>query len=313
VIAAAFLLCATSARAVPPVVDSIFPAGGQRGATVAIAASGKLEVWPVKIWTDSPGLRFEAGEKSGTLTAHVAADAPLGPHLIRFYTADGASALRCFMVGDQSEVAEAEPNDESAKAQAVKELPVTINGQLERSGDVDCYAVQLQAGQCLVASVQGRRLGSAIDPMLHLVSEDGTQLAFVHDGLGLDPLLVYRAEKTGRFIVRVSAFAYPPAAEVKLAGGKDAVYQSHFAFRHNAWPKGDAAADWLEPAIRSHRSGCDGRPGGGRLSVHPRTWRRNTAADRSWRWYGGRRIKRSLTANSHPAGEREWGDCFAGR
>jgi hypothetical protein len=129
------------------------------------------------------------------------------------------------MVGDQTEIAEAEPNDELAKAQAVKELPVTINGQLEKSGDVDCYAVQLQAGQCLVASVQGRRLGSPIDPMLHLIGEDGTQLAFVHDGLGLDPLLVYRADKAGRYVVRVSAFAFPPAAEVKLAGGKDAVYR----------------------------------------------------------------------------------------
>jgi hypothetical protein len=223
--AVAFLLCAMSAGAAPPVLDSFFPPGAERGTTVEVSASGKFEKWPVKVWTDSAGLRFESLEKNGKLTAHVAADTPPGPHLVRVYTADGASALRCFVVGDQLEMPEAEPNDELAKGQVVKDLPVTINGQLAKNGDVDCYAVQLSAGQCLVASVQGRRIGSPIDPMLHLLAEDGTQVAFVHDGLGLDPLLVYRAQRSGRFTIRVSAFAFPPAAEVKFAGGKDAVYR----------------------------------------------------------------------------------------
>lgn len=223
--AVALVLGATSAGAAPPVLDSFFPPGAKRGTTVEVSASGKFDAWPVKVWTDAPELRFETLEKSGKLKVQVAADAPIGPHLVRVYTADGASALRCFVVGDQLEIPEAEPNDEPAKAQVVKELPVTINGQLDKNGEVDCYAVQLAAGQCLVASVQGRRIGSPIDPMLHLLAEDGTQVAFAHDGLGLDPLLVYRAEKGGRFTIRVSAFAFPPAAEVKLAGGKDAVYR----------------------------------------------------------------------------------------
>jgi len=38
-----------------------------------------------------------------------------------------------------------------------------------------------------IASVQGRRLGSSIDPMLHLLDPDGTQVAFTHDGLGRKP------------------------------------------------------------------------------------------------------------------------------
>jgi hypothetical protein len=129
------------------------------------------------------------------------------------------------MVGDQEEVAEAGPNDEPAKAQAIKKFPVTINGQLEKSGDVDCYAVELAAGQTLVASLQGRRIGSPIDPMLHLLDAHGTQVAFAHDGLGLDPLLVYRAEKEGKFTLNVSAFAFPPAADVRFTGNKDAVYR----------------------------------------------------------------------------------------
>jgi hypothetical protein len=129
------------------------------------------------------------------------------------------------MVGEGREASEVEPNDELAKAQAVGELPVTINGQLDKSGDVDGYAVTLREGQCLVASVQGRRLGSAIDPMLHLVDPAGNEVAYAQDGLGLDPLLVYRAPAAGTYVVRVSAFAFPPVADVRLAGGKDAVYR----------------------------------------------------------------------------------------
>ena len=225
-LAAAGMLCLSlSAAAVPPTLDSLFPAGGRRGSTVAITASGKLETWPVKVWTDSPGLKIEAGDKSPKLTAHIAPDTPAGPHLVRIYTTDGASALHCFMVGDQEELAEAEPNDEPVKAQPIEKFPVTLNGRLEKSGDVDCYAIKLIAGQTLVATLQGRRIGSPIDPMLHLLDEHGTQVAFAQDGLGLDPLLVYRALKAGKFTLNVSAFAFPPAADVRFTGNKDAVYR----------------------------------------------------------------------------------------
>jgi hypothetical protein len=215
----------TSTSALPPTLDSLSPAGAPRGATVAVTLSGKFETWPVHVWTDTPSLEVEIGKAPGAVTIKVAPDAPIGPHLLRICTADGASPLRCFMVGDQLEIAEAEPNNDPATAQKIEKLPVTINGQLEKSGDVDCYAIQLKSGQCLVASVQGRRIGSSIDPMLHLLDPDGVQVAYTQDGLGLDPLLVYHVEKSGKYTLRLSAFAFPPAAEVKLAGGKDAIYR----------------------------------------------------------------------------------------
>ena len=214
-----------AARAAAPVVEYLYPTGGQRGTTVTVTAGGKFEPWPVKAWTDSAELKFEAGEKSGTFNVHVGASASVGPHLVRLYNGEGASALRVFMVGEQKEVAETEPNDEVGKAQSVEGLPLTVNGQLEKSGDVDAYAVRLEAGQCLVASLQGRRLGAPMDPMLHLFDEGGNEIAFAHDGFGLDPLLVHRASAGGRFVVRVSGFAHPPAAEVRLTGAKTDVYR----------------------------------------------------------------------------------------
>ena len=213
------------ARAAAPVVEYLYPAGGQRGTTVAVTAGGKFEPWPVKVWTDSAELKFEAGEKSGTFNVQVGASVALGPHLVRLYNSEGASALRVFMVGEQKDLAETEPNDEVGKAQSVEGLPLTVNGQLEKAGDVDAFAVRLEAGQCIVASLQGRRLGAPMDPMLHLFDEGGNEIAFSHDGFGLDPLLVHRASAGGRFVVRVSGFAHPPAAEVRLTGAKTDVYR----------------------------------------------------------------------------------------
>jgi hypothetical protein len=102
---------------------------------------------------------------------------------------------------------------------------VTIDGRLEKGDDVDSYSVKLETGQCLVAAVQGRRLGSPIDPLLHLYDVAGNALTYAHDGLGLDPLLVYRAPCAGTYSVRVAAFANPPQANVRFTGSAASVYR----------------------------------------------------------------------------------------
>ena len=238
---AAALAWGHAAHAAAPVLDSLNPAGGRQGTTVSVTAGGKFDPWPVQGWADAPGITIEAGSEAGKLTVRIDKDAPPGPHLVRLYNADGASAVRVFVVGEQPEAAEAEPNDETAKAQAVADLPVTVNGLLEKRDDVDSFAVKLDAGQCLVASLQGRRLGAPMDPMLHLYDGDGNQLAFAHDGYGLDPLLAFRAERPGTYVVRVSGFAHPPAADVRLTGGKAHVYRLSLTtgpFARYAFPSG---------------------------------------------------------------------------
>jgi hypothetical protein len=208
-----------------PTVDYVYPAGGRQGAKVAVTAGGKLERWPLQFWADHPGIKAEFAAEKGKLSIQIDPAVAPGPHLVRLYDAQGPCAPRVFMVGTQPEVIEAEPNDEVAKAQAVDTLPAVMNGRLEKSGDVDSYAVKLEAGQCLCAAVQGRRIGAPMDPLLHLYDAAGNQIGFVHDGLGLDPLLVYRAEKSGSYVVRVAGFKHPPAADVKLTGEPGDVYR----------------------------------------------------------------------------------------
>ena len=219
------VLAINSTRAEVPTVDYLFPAGGKLGAKVQVTAGGKLDPWPIQVWTDCPELTFKAEETKGKLIVEIATNAPVGPHLVRFYNRDGASSVRCFIVGQAAEQLENEPNDDPKKAQPVDKTPVTINGRLEKSGDTDSFALNLKEGQWLVAGVDAYSIDSPMDPTLHLLDQQGTKLAFNHDGFKLDPLLSYHVEKTGTYILQLSAFAYPPKADVRLTGSESSVYR----------------------------------------------------------------------------------------
>lgn len=219
-----------SARAAPPVVDYLYPAGGRQGTTVALGvgpAKGEAAIdgWPaVKVWSDRPGLSFEPGKKVGTFAVTIAADAEPGPRLVRVTTADGASVPRVFVVGRHVEQAE----DEKAAdgPQVVARLPAVLNGRLAKPGESDAWAVDVaEPGQWLVADLACRRLGSPVDAALQLVDPDGTVVAFDHDTFGLDPLLAHRVARPGRYTIHVAGFAHPPAADVRFAGSRAAVYR----------------------------------------------------------------------------------------
>src|SRR4051794_39324713 len=100
---AGFLVAATvaaayAASAAEPALKQLYPLGGQRGTTVSVTATGSAEPWPPQVWTDTPGLAFRAEDEKGKLTAEIAADAALGPHLVRLFNAQGASSPRFFFV-----------------------------------------------------------------------------------------------------------------------------------------------------------------------------------------------------------------------
>jgi len=218
-----FAICSTHAAV--PVLDSLYPAGGQAGTTLTVTTSGKLDPWPVKVWTDTPGLIFTPEKAANTFTVKIAGDLAPGVHQVRFYNDDGASSVRAFLVGTVPEIAEKEPNDSFKQAQVIEKLPVIINGRLDKSGDVDSYAVKLEAGKWLVAAVDGYGLGSPIDPFLHLLDADGHRLAFANDTANFDPLLAWKVAKSGTYILQIAAFVHPPAADIRFAGSASSVYR----------------------------------------------------------------------------------------
>jgi hypothetical protein len=224
-----------------PTLDYLFPAGGQQGSAFTLTVGGKFEPWPVKLWIDYPGVVFTTETNSGRVSVQIAKDVPLGPHFVRLFNNDGPSTPRIFVVGRLSELAEQEPNDNHQRAQFVEKLPVTINGRLEKSGDVDSFAVKIEAGRWLVAQVDAFALGSPVDPFLHLLDADGHRVAFANDTTNFDPLLAWRAEKSGTCIVQVAGFAHSPLADVRFAGSAATVYRLTITdgpFAHHTFPAG---------------------------------------------------------------------------
>jgi len=140
------LLC-FSVRGEVPTLDYLLPAGARRGTTNSITIGGKFDPWPPKIWIDAPGVRFEPQTNKGSFKVIIDPETKAGTHLVRIFNDDGASAARWFVVGTEREISEVETNDGWRQAQRIDGIPVTMNGRLDKSGDVDSFAVQLKAGR----------------------------------------------------------------------------------------------------------------------------------------------------------------------
>jgi hypothetical protein len=220
------LLVPPASPAAPPALSGLFPAGGARGQSVEVTASGKFGRWPVRAWVDEPGVVFEPAADEGKLTARIAPDAPPGVRLVRLYDHEGASEARPFVVGVLPEAVEQEPNVDADEAHAVATLPITVNGRLGKRGDVDTFRISLQKGQTLMAALGGRQqLGSPMDGVLQLASPDGLVLEQADDSPGLDPRLIVTAPADGEYLVRLFAFPATPNSTIALAGGDDFLYR----------------------------------------------------------------------------------------
>ena len=228
--AVCFALLTLTALNVPsavPSLEQLHPIGFARGTTNVVKVVGKVDPWPPRVWGAGAGVEISALTNKNELQIVVASDAPPGARLVRLYNNEGASEPRPFVVGAGRELVETEPNDHFTSAMAIAELPTTINGRLEKSGDVDGYLVRVPAGQSLLASVDSHVLMSRLDAVLRLVSTNGQQLAWNHDFATLDPRLEWSAAADTSVVVQVFGFPYPATADIKLAGSDGAIYRLH--------------------------------------------------------------------------------------
>ncbi len=214
-----------SLSAEPPQLDFFFPAAVTRGETVTVTASGKLEPWPMKSWVNRPGLEMEATKDKGKFKVTVSADARGGLYLIRLHNAAGASVLKPLVIGELPQLLEKEPNNTRPEAQVLTES-ATVNGKLEKGGDVDQYSISLKKGERLVAVVQANQvLGAPMDAIIQVTDPRGFILAQNDDGRLLDPLIVYLAPADGVYTVRVFAFPLTPNSTIGFAGAANFVYR----------------------------------------------------------------------------------------
>ena len=216
-------LAAPSAAA-PPQLNWVYPAGASCGESVQLTAGGSFSNWPPEVWVDRPGLTIHAADEKGQLQVQVADDAAPGIYLLRLVDDEGASSPRPLLVSRSPSTLEQEPNDTADAAQALAP-PTIVQGRLGKRGDVDGYAVELQAGQSAVFAVTAnQRLGSPMDTVMQVCDPEGFVLAQVDDQCGLDPLIVFRAPRTARYLVRLFAFPATPNSTIGFAGGDDYIY-----------------------------------------------------------------------------------------
>lgn len=228
-----------AAQAAAPVLEHLYPAGGGRGSSNEVVLSGKWDPWPPKIWVEGSGVAVSATTNTGRVRVDIAPDAEPGVRWVRLYNEYGASDPRLFVVGEFAELADAEPNNTFMAAQRVGSLPATVNGRLDKNGDVDSFGVTLGDGEWLEARLDAYTLLSTLDGVLRVVSTNGQPLAWNHDFVTLDPRVVWQSSVAQTVVVQVYGFKYPADASIRLTGGAGAVYRLHLA-THGECPDGVA-------------------------------------------------------------------------
>jgi hypothetical protein len=195
------LLACPGAWAQAPALTHLFPMGARQGTTVTVSLGAEKLPGDARVWVEGDGITPGESIKDGRTTLAVAPDARPGVRKLRVLTPQGASVPRPFVVGVLPEINESEPNN-APKAATRLTLPVTVNGQILTRNDPDSYRLSLQAGECLVAAAEARRLGAPTDLVLRLLDARGTELATCEDANDRDPLLAYVAPATGEYVVQ---------------------------------------------------------------------------------------------------------------
>lgn len=220
-----FLTGISSLWAEPPTVSRVIPTGGQRGTTVEAKLVGKVGDGDFRV-DSSEEMVFTLNEARDAVSIAINDTATPGVHWIRFCNPDGATELKPFVVGLIPEITETEPNARLSEANPVELPSVTINGVLEKSGEVDTFSVTLAKGQTLVATLQANAvLNSPMDAVLQILNEHGTIVAQNDDDVSLDPRLAFTAPSDGKWFIRTFAFPAAPNSTIAFAGGADYVYR----------------------------------------------------------------------------------------
>lgn len=221
------LMIKGSVIAAAPEWKGVHPIGAPQGTTNRVELIGKWDKWPPSIWTDCETIQFIPEDKEPGCTVVVGNAAQPGAHLIRLFDDQGVSQPGFFVVGDGMEMTESEPNDKTSNANHIPAWPLTINGKLDKRGDVDCFTLKMKKGEIFRASLQAYTLMGKFDGILKLQSADRGQVAWNHDGTTLDPLLHWQVEREGTYILQVMGFRYPANADVSLTGGEGCEYRLH--------------------------------------------------------------------------------------
>jgi hypothetical protein len=100
---------------------------------------------------------------------------------------------------------EAEPNDDTQHATAAApQLPIALNGIIEKKGDVDFFKITAKKGQTYEVNVFARTLRSPLDSVLAIYNDKGGRLVLNDDDGVLDSHVRWSPPADGEYYVSVT-------------------------------------------------------------------------------------------------------------
>lgn len=177
-----------------PYLHSVFPLGGKRGAANNVNVTGA-----------------NLGSVNA-LQLDISTDAVLGIQELRVSTPNGLETNpHPFAIGEFNETNETEPNDTLDKENKIG-TPITVNGRIEKEGDVDRFSITVEKGTRLVFEVKSREFRSELDPLLTIYSHKKGEaensieeqvLSVNDDASGTDAIVSFTFPEAGDYGVSV--------------------------------------------------------------------------------------------------------------
>lgn len=183
-----------------PRPTAVYPAGGKIGEEVEV--------------------KF-IGDAAGEITQKVKLPTEMKTSFGVFAGAEGnqSPSWNVFRLSEFGNSLEAEPNNTRDKASPAA-LPNAFNGILQEDGDEDWFKFTAKKGQQFEVECYGRRIRTAIDPVMYLYNASGGAIASNDDSRGPDSYFRFNVPADGDYFLRVR--------DHLGRGGKDFVYRVEF-------------------------------------------------------------------------------------
>ncbi len=215
--------CVTAVAA-EPVIEYLFPAGGQIGTHVSAVCGTQFEHWPVSVWTDDPALVFRPGATNGSFEVEIGPGALVGPHLVRAYNKDGASAPALFVVGEFPELVR-RSDATNQQAEVVTRFPAVLNGRIAQAEHVDTFKLNLPGNCSLKAEVCAVGLDSSVRATIELVDAASNRVISVEPQLWSDPKFEQHIGTAGIYLLSVAGASDDTGTDQRAPVGDGAVYR----------------------------------------------------------------------------------------
>ena len=196
---------------VPPVLNTVFPTGGQIGQSVEVAVSGTNLQGLRTLHCNVPGVRCERLDPS-RMRLTIPAGTPPGLCDLWAVGDNGVSSPRTFAIGNRPEQLETEPNETVSTAMSVP-LDIVINGRLDKAGDSDHFRFEAKQGQRVIIECSVERIDSRLRAVLEIFDATGRRLAVNRGYFGIDPLIDFRIPADGSYVVKVQDLTSSGSAE----------------------------------------------------------------------------------------------------